>query len=88
MSIGVGGVITAIYVVVADLLSVLKQRWAIGGVAYGYRGLSRHKLESGKRSPVNDRSGSRPEERPILELAAMTCQSASYRQLRKAVISS
>jgi hypothetical protein len=52
MSIGVGGVITAIYVVVADLLSVLKQHWAIGGVAYGYRGFSRHNWnpESGRPS--------------------------------------
>jgi hypothetical protein len=55
----VGGFITAIYVVV-DLLSVLNRHRAIGGVAYDYPGLSRHKLESGKRSPVNGRSGSNP----------------------------
>lgn len=39
---GIGGFIAAIYIVVADLLSVLKRHWSIGGVPYDYRGFSGH----------------------------------------------
>jgi hypothetical protein len=35
-SIGLGGIIAAIYVLIADLFSVLKRHWAIRAAAQGY----------------------------------------------------